>query len=176
MLSLQVSNRFESLALYGFFCTYVDSYVDQAYVYVKAGAGAQATFSIVGLAEAEFNSERLELVSFGFPGLYYPGLLTIGPSLHLYGQLTGHLSFSGKFSTSVGYDFPVRLTFASFDYVIDLPCSLSTWLSESRTGTRTRKSVSRESRQITMLKAMTSPLDTTLISKEELMYVPFFKS
>ncbi|KAF9559713.1 hypothetical protein CPC08DRAFT_505392 [Agrocybe pediades] len=107
-LDITISGTAQVTSAFGYYleASVVPPAIQQAYVYVKAGAGAQATFSIVGLAEAQFDSERLELVSFGFPGLYYPGLLTIGPSLHLYGQLTGHLSFSGKFSTSVGYDFP----------------------------------------------------------------------
>ena len=44
-------------------------------------------------------------------GLYYPGLLTLGPSLHLYGQLSGELSLNGQLKTSVGYTFPVSITF-----------------------------------------------------------------
>ena len=37
------------------------------------------------------------------------GLLTLGPSLHLYGQLSGQLSLSGQITTSVGYTFPVSM-------------------------------------------------------------------
>jgi hypothetical protein len=59
------------------------------------------------MAEAHYSSGRRELATFGFPGLYYPGLLTIGPSLHLYGEISGQISLSGRFSASVGYDFPV---------------------------------------------------------------------
>ncbi|EIN13861.1 hypothetical protein PUNSTDRAFT_140302 [Punctularia strigosozonata HHB-11173 SS5] len=80
--------------------------VQQCYVFFQAGAQAQASFTIKGLAEAHFDSSRSELASFGFPGLYYPGLLTLGPSLHLYGQLSGQLSLSGQITTSVGYTFP----------------------------------------------------------------------
>ncbi|CAK5269218.1 unnamed protein product, partial [Mycena citricolor] len=78
----------------------------KCYVYLNAGASAQATFTITGLAQVDFGTERSELVSFGFPGLYYPGLLTIGPSLHLYGELSGTLSMSGTYSATVGYTFP----------------------------------------------------------------------
>lgn len=62
-----------------------------------------------GLAKAEWSSGAYGLISFGFPGLYYPGLLTLGPSLHLYAQLSGEISLYGQLSTSVGYTFPVRI-------------------------------------------------------------------
>lgn len=32
-----------------------------------------------------YNSDTVTFASFGFPGLYYPGLLTVGPSLVLEG-------------------------------------------------------------------------------------------
>ncbi|KAJ6591336.1 hypothetical protein B0H10DRAFT_2330487 [Mycena sp. CBHHK59/15] len=98
--------------------------IQQCYVYLSAGASAQATFTITGLAEAHFGTERAEIISFGFPGLYYPaqlndrgeGLLTLGPSLHLYGELTGQLRMSGSYSTSVGYEFPpIDLSFGKQD-------------------------------------------------------------
>lgn len=80
--------------------------MQECYIFFQAGDQAQASFTIKGLAEAHFDSSRSELASFGFPGLYYPGLLTLGPSLHLYGQLSGQLSLSGQITTSVGYTFP----------------------------------------------------------------------
>lgn len=80
--------------------------IQEAYVFFDAGANAQASFTIKGNAEAHYNSERQELAVFGFPGLYYPGLLTLGPSLHLYGELSGQLSLSGQYTATVGYQFP----------------------------------------------------------------------
>lgn len=77
---------------------------------------------MTGLAKAEWSSEAYDLISFGFPGLYYPGLLTLGPSLHLYAQLSGEVSLYGQLSTSVGYTFPVRYhvheTYARTDDVL----------------------------------------------------------
>ncbi|KAJ7264087.1 hypothetical protein B0H12DRAFT_1102814 [Mycena haematopus] len=96
--------------------TIVPPAVQQAYVYFKAGAGAEAAFTITGIASASWNSGRYELVNFGFPGLYYPGLLTLGPSLHLYGELSGQLSLSGTYKTSVSYTFPnLDLSFGKQD-------------------------------------------------------------
>ncbi|KAJ6503714.1 hypothetical protein C8R45DRAFT_818053, partial [Mycena sanguinolenta] len=93
--------------------------VQQAYVYFKAAA-----FTITGVASASWISGRYELVNFGFPGSlfnsyscrYYPGLLTLGPSLHLYGELTGQISLSGTLKTSVTYTFPnLDLSFGKQD-------------------------------------------------------------
>ncbi|KAJ7614509.1 hypothetical protein FB45DRAFT_842418 [Roridomyces roridus] len=90
--------------------------IQQAYVYFKAGAGAEAAFTITGVASASWDSGRYELMNFGFPGLYYPGLLTLGPSLHLYGELSGELSLSGTYKTSVMYNFPsLDLSFGKQD-------------------------------------------------------------
>ncbi|KAJ7636708.1 hypothetical protein FB45DRAFT_1056011 [Roridomyces roridus] len=90
--------------------------IQQAYVYFKAGAGAEAAFTITGVASASWDSGRYELINFGFPGLYYPGLLTLGPSLHLYGELSGQLSLSGTYKTSVMYNFPpLDLSFGKQD-------------------------------------------------------------
>lgn len=81
----------------------------KAYLFAKSEASASATFTIEALAGIDFSSDRSELISFGFPGLYYPGLLTLGPSLHIYGQLIGELSMSGKLEATIGYTFPVSL-------------------------------------------------------------------
>lgn len=109
-LDISVDGRAQVRSLFGYYleASVVPPSIQQAYVYLQAGASAQATFTVTGLASANFDSEKAELISFGFPGLSYPGLLTLGPSLHLYGQLIGQLSMSGKLSSSVGYTFPVR--------------------------------------------------------------------
>ena len=114
MLDISVAGNAHLSSHFGYYleATIVPPAIQQSYVYFSTGAAAQATFTITGLASASFDSDQLEIFSAGFPGLYYPGLLTLGPSLHLYAQLTGQLSMSGKFQTSVGYTFP------SFDVTI----------------------------------------------------------
>lgn len=42
------------------------------------------------------------------PGVYYPGLLTLGLSLHLYRELSEQISLSGCFTANIGYTFPVK--------------------------------------------------------------------
>jgi hypothetical protein len=49
--------------------TIIPPAIQQCYVYLSAGASAQATFTITGLAEAHFGTERAEIISFGFPGV-----------------------------------------------------------------------------------------------------------
>ena len=114
MLDISVAGNAHLSSHFGYYleATIVPPAIQQSYVYFSTGAAAQATFTITGLAAASFDSNQLEIFSAGFPGLYYPGLLTLGPSLHVYAQLTGQLSMSGKFQTSVGYTFP------SFDVTI----------------------------------------------------------
>ncbi|KAF8963452.1 hypothetical protein BDZ97DRAFT_1904916 [Flammula alnicola] len=107
-LDISVTGTAQITSQFGYYleATIVPPSIQQAYVFFDAGAGAQASFTITGLAEAHYGSGRQELATFGFPGLYYPGLLTLGPSLHLYGELTGQLSLSGRYTATVGYTFP----------------------------------------------------------------------
>uniref|UniRef100_A0A8H7XM16 GH18 domain-containing protein n=1 Tax=Psilocybe cubensis TaxID=181762 RepID=A0A8H7XM16_PSICU len=107
-LDISVTGTAQITSQFGYYleATIVPPAVQQAYVFFDAGAGAQASFTISGLAEAHYTSGRRELATFGFPGLYYPGLLTLGPSLHLYGELTGQLSLSGRYTATIGYTFP----------------------------------------------------------------------
>ncbi|KAJ7114949.1 hypothetical protein C8R44DRAFT_984268 [Mycena epipterygia] len=93
---------------YGFYlqATVVPPAVQAAYLYFSADAKAHGQFTLKGEATVQYDSSSIQFASFGFPGLYYPGLLTIGPSLTLNGYITGQLSVSGQFTTSVGYTFP----------------------------------------------------------------------
>uniref|UniRef100_A0A8H7Y0R9 Uncharacterized protein n=1 Tax=Psilocybe cubensis TaxID=181762 RepID=A0A8H7Y0R9_PSICU len=107
-LDISVTGTAQITSQFGYYleATIVPPAIQQAYVFFDAGAGAQASFTITGLAEAHYGSGRRELATFGFPGLYYPGLLTLGPSLHLYGELVGQLSLSGRYTATIGYTFP----------------------------------------------------------------------
>ncbi|KAJ7062148.1 glycosyl hydrolases family 18-domain-containing protein [Mycena amicta] len=105
-LDISVSGLAQANSRFGYYleATIIPPAVQQCYVFLNAGASAQATFTIQGLAKVQFGTERAEIISFGFPGR--AGLLTLGPSLHLYGELTGQLSLSGMYKASVGYTFP----------------------------------------------------------------------
>ncbi|KAJ7155607.1 glycosyl hydrolases family 18-domain-containing protein [Mycena filopes] len=93
---------------YGFYlqATVVPPAVQAAYLYFSADAKAHGLFTMKGEATVQYDSSNIQFASFGFPGLYYPGLLTVGPTLTLNGYVTGSLSVSGQFTTSIGYTFP----------------------------------------------------------------------
>jgi hypothetical protein len=107
-LDISVAGVAQASSEFGYYleATIVPPAIQQAYVYLSAGASARATFTLEGTAKAEWSSLPYELVSFGFPGLHYPGLLTLGPSLHLYAGLSGEISLAGQLSATVGYTFP----------------------------------------------------------------------
>ncbi|KAJ7131799.1 hypothetical protein C8R43DRAFT_895506, partial [Mycena crocata] len=103
---------------YGFYlqATVVPPAVQAAYLYFSADAKAHGQFTMKGEASVQYDSRSIQFASFGFPGLYYPGLLTVGPSLVLSGYVTGHLSISGEFTSSIGYTFPtVSFNFGKTD-------------------------------------------------------------
>ncbi|KZT36396.1 hypothetical protein SISSUDRAFT_1120964 [Sistotremastrum suecicum HHB10207 ss-3] len=93
---------------YGFYAkgTIIPPNIDTAYVYFAADALAQATFTIQGQASLRYDSTKVKLLTVGFPGLSYPGLITVGPSLVVSGYITGSLSIGGKFEISSRYQFP----------------------------------------------------------------------
>ncbi|KAF7339147.1 hypothetical protein MVEN_01991600 [Mycena venus] len=80
---------------YGFYlqATVVPPAFQAAYLYFSADAKAHAQFTLKGEASVRYDSSSIQFAKFGFPGLYYPGLLTVGPTLVLsgYGKF---LSFS----------------------------------------------------------------------------------
>ncbi|KAJ6534397.1 hypothetical protein B0H19DRAFT_442211 [Mycena capillaripes] len=107
-LDISVNGQTQLRTRYGFYLQgqIVPPQVTAAYVYFNAGGKAAATFTMAGTAKVTWNSDTVEFARFGFPGLYYPGLLTIGPSLVLNGYITGELSLTGTLTTGLTYTFP----------------------------------------------------------------------
>ncbi|KAJ7772314.1 glycosyl hydrolases family 18-domain-containing protein, partial [Mycena metata] len=107
-LDISVNGQTQLTTRYGFYLQgqVVPPQVTAAYVYFDAGGKAAATFTMTGTASVTWNSDTIQFASFGFPGLYYPGLLTIGPSLVLNGYITGELSLTGTLTTGLTYQFP----------------------------------------------------------------------
>ncbi|KAJ6477836.1 hypothetical protein C8R47DRAFT_1020145 [Mycena vitilis] len=107
-LDISVNGQTHLTTRYGFYLQgqVVPPQVTAAYVYFDAGGKAAATFTMTGTASVTWNSDTIQFASFGFPGLYYPGLLTIGPSLVLNGYITGELSLTGTLTTGLTYQFP----------------------------------------------------------------------
>ncbi|KAF9480725.1 hypothetical protein BDN70DRAFT_992516 [Pholiota conissans] len=107
-MDIEVSGSAQFSARYGFYLQgqIVPPSVQAAYLFFSSNADARADFTVKGTASVTYDSSMVQLASFGFPGLYYPGILTIGPSLVLEGYITGELSISGEFTASLSYEFP----------------------------------------------------------------------
>ncbi|KAF5312214.1 hypothetical protein D9619_003681 [Psilocybe cf. subviscida] len=107
-LDISLTGTANMNARYGFYLqgTVVPPAVTASYVHFSSDASASATFTVQGEALVQYNSDRVTFASFGFPGLYYPGLLTVGPSLVLEGYIAGQLSVQGQLTTSLTYQFP----------------------------------------------------------------------
>ncbi|KAK7039901.1 hypothetical protein R3P38DRAFT_2902374 [Favolaschia claudopus] len=117
-IDVSLSGQASLNSRYGFYlqATVVPPAVQAAYLYFSADAHAHGQFTMKGEASVQYDSSSIQFASFGFPGLYYPGLLTVGPSLVLSGYVIGQLSVSGQFITSVGYTFPtVSFSFGKTD-------------------------------------------------------------
>jgi hypothetical protein len=52
------------------------------------------------------NSDKIELLSAGFPGLSIKGLISIGPELALTGELDASLRVSGELNAGVAVGWP----------------------------------------------------------------------
>ncbi|KAF5346427.1 hypothetical protein D9758_012782 [Tetrapyrgos nigripes] len=108
LTSLSLDHLAKLTTRYGFYLQgqIVPPSVEAAYIYFNSGGNAATTFTMTGTASVTYNSDTVELAKFGFPGLYYPGLLTIGPSLAINGYITGQLSLTGTLTTGLTYQFP----------------------------------------------------------------------
>ncbi|KAJ7300594.1 hypothetical protein DFH08DRAFT_725187, partial [Mycena albidolilacea] len=96
--------------------TVVPPAVSAAYVYFSADAKATGQFTLRGEASVRYDSSSIQFAKFGFPGLYYPGLLTIGPTLVISGYVSGEMSLSGYFTSTLSYTFPsVSFNFGKTD-------------------------------------------------------------
>ncbi|KAK7056119.1 chitin-binding type-1 domain-containing protein [Favolaschia claudopus] len=86
--------NFSTNSRFGYYleATIVPPAIQQCYVYLSAGASAQATFTITGLARLISETERAEIISFG--------LLTLG-RVFICMRVNG---MSGSYKTSVGYE------------------------------------------------------------------------
>ncbi|KAM5541622.1 hypothetical protein V8D89_004812 [Ganoderma adspersum] len=90
---------------------------NMAYIYVSSHGSATIGPELAGQAVASYNSDKVPIIPPIFwPGLSYPGIVSIGPSLNIYGQLQGLLAVSGTIGASMTYPFPeVHYAFRSTD-------------------------------------------------------------
>uniref|UniRef100_A0A8H7XJL8 Chitinase n=1 Tax=Psilocybe cubensis TaxID=181762 RepID=A0A8H7XJL8_PSICU len=81
--------------------------VDSAYVYANSDASASLGFAVTGRAELQYDTGRIPLVpELAWPGLKWPGIITVGPTFNIYGQIIGQLSLSGTFGATAAYTLP----------------------------------------------------------------------
>ncbi|KAJ7826386.1 hypothetical protein B0H14DRAFT_2817404 [Mycena olivaceomarginata] len=95
-------------ARYGFYLqgTIVPPAVTASYLHFSSDASVSAVATVHGQGSVTYDSSMVTFGTFGFPGLSYPGLITIGPSLLLEGYVNGQLSLAGSLSAGVTYNFP----------------------------------------------------------------------
>ncbi|PIL32554.1 hypothetical protein GSI_05257 [Ganoderma sinense ZZ0214-1] len=108
-LTLTASGNAQANVEYGFYLegTLFPPAINQAYVYVSSHGSATIGLELAGRAAASYNSNKVAIIPPVFwPGLSYPGIVSIGPSLNIYGQLQGSLAVSGNIGASVTYPFP----------------------------------------------------------------------
>ncbi|KAK0543803.1 hypothetical protein OC845_005939 [Tilletia horrida] len=86
--------------------TVVPPAIQSAYVDFNIAASGAATLTVTAEAAAHYSTGSLELIRVPFPGLSYPGLVTVGPSIAVYGELDGDISMQGTFSVTQGVEFP----------------------------------------------------------------------
>ncbi|KAI0364302.1 hypothetical protein BV20DRAFT_956503, partial [Pilatotrama ljubarskyi] len=94
---------------YGFYLegTIFPPGIDQAYVYVSSHGQATIGLTLAGRASASYDSGKVALIPpVYWPGLSYPGIVSIGPSLNIYGQLQGSLTLSGTVGATLTYPLP----------------------------------------------------------------------
>ncbi|TFK91426.1 hypothetical protein K466DRAFT_482749 [Polyporus arcularius HHB13444] len=101
---------------YGFYLegTIFPPGINQAYVYVSSHGSATVGLQLTGRASASYNSGKIPIIPpVYWPGLSYPGIVSIGPSLNIYGQLQGSLTLSGDIGATVTYPLPESYVFRS---------------------------------------------------------------
>ncbi|KAI0350483.1 hypothetical protein OH77DRAFT_1430947 [Trametes cingulata] len=108
-ISLTAQGGAEYNVEYGFYLegTIFPPGINQAYVYVSSHGQATVGLTLTGRASASYNSGKIPIIPpVYWPGLSYPGIVSIGPSLNIYGQLQGSLTLSGTIGATVTYPLP----------------------------------------------------------------------
>lgn len=93
---------------YGFYFegTLVPPNINQAFVFFNGDAVAGGDFTIKGVATVNYDSKRVPLGTFAFPGLSVPGVVAVGPALVLEGYISGGITVNGSLTASLDYAFP----------------------------------------------------------------------
>ncbi|RMY34078.1 hypothetical protein D0866_05494 [Hortaea werneckii] len=77
------------------------------YVYFGLEPSAYMGLRLTGNARMQAGTERKKLIdTLSYPGLSVKGLATVGPTLDLYGQISGVIQLKGEMRAGVQVDFP----------------------------------------------------------------------
>ncbi|KAJ6546623.1 hypothetical protein B0H10DRAFT_2131051 [Mycena sp. CBHHK59/15] len=73
---------------------------------VVAGLNANldGTFTMHADASGSLDSGKIQLINLGIPGLNFPGILTVGPSFTVTGQVTGNVDLNLDMTVGVNFD------------------------------------------------------------------------
>jgi hypothetical protein len=91
------------IALTGFI---VPPQVDQFAITAALSGATKATFNLKANAEGRFDSGKIPLLSLGIPGLDFPGIITIGPSFSLNGQIVAEVQGVADMKITAAWDLP----------------------------------------------------------------------
>jgi hypothetical protein len=77
------------------------------YVYFGLEPSAYMGMRLVGNARMQAGTEREKLIdTLSYPGLSVKGLAAVGPTLDVYGQISGVIQLKGEMRAGVQVDFP----------------------------------------------------------------------
>lgn len=104
---------------YYFSGTVVPPAVTDMYAYVGVHPRVYAGIGITGNADLYYPSERKKIIdTLTYPGLAIKGIAAVGPTMDLWGQITGQVTVSGDLRVGMTYKFkPVELYFPNNDEV-----------------------------------------------------------
>ncbi|KAJ3019388.1 hypothetical protein NUW54_g96 [Trametes sanguinea] len=108
-ISLTAQGSADYMVEYGFYLegTIFPPDIDQAYIYVSSQGSATIGLEMAGRAQADYNSGQVAIIPpIYWPGLSYPGIVSVGPALNIYGQLRGAIAISGTIGATVAYPLP----------------------------------------------------------------------
>ncbi|RHZ63588.1 uncharacterized protein CDV56_105060 [Aspergillus thermomutatus] len=104
---------------YYFSGTVVPPTVTDMFAYVGVHPRVYAGVGISGNAELNYPSERKKIIdTLTYPGLAIKGIAAVGPTMDLWGQISGGVTVSGDLRVGMTYQFkPVELYFPNDDEV-----------------------------------------------------------
>ncbi|KAL3435418.1 hypothetical protein BDV09DRAFT_185002 [Aspergillus tetrazonus] len=104
---------------YYFSGTVVPPAVTDMYAYMGIQPRVYAGIWITGNADLYYPSERKKIIdTLTYPGLAIKGIAAVGPTMDLWGQITGQVTVSGDLRVQMTYKFkPVKLYFPNNDEV-----------------------------------------------------------